>query len=183
MKRHAYRTMDGCLSEDESRIIKRRFMLLDYFGDLGDVDTSSFGDIPTSGISNSFVGPTLEGPTEISSNVDSLIPYAATATPNPSLSSTPYGLSSTGGAALNTVSANPTVFSTGSQGTVQSLSALSSSIAQWGFGLASAFGGTQAQPQTRTIVVGSSSASSNKNLMLFGVLIVAVVLVVVLVED
>lgn len=177
-----HRVMDGCLTDDESRIIKRRFILLDYFSDLGDVDTSSFGDIPTSGISSSFVGPTSNF--DLSSEGVNVLDTGVgiTTTSNPSLSASPTTLSSTGGAALNTVSANPTVFSTGSQGTVQSLSSLSSSIAQWGFGLASALGGTQAAPQTRVVTVGSS-AGSNSNMMLFGILIVAVVLVVVLIED
>lgn len=175
-----HRVMDGGLSADESRFIKRRFMLLDYFSDVGDVDTGS-GDIN--------IGPPLAiystpEPSIDNSYASDLLPYGVTAGSNPSLGSTPSTLSSTGGAALNTVSANPTVYSTGSQSQTTSLIGLSNSIAQWGFSIAGALNGSSsAQPQTRVITVGSSASSTNKNLMLFGFLVLAVIAVVIVVEE
>lgn len=109
-------------------------------------------------------------------------PGGSTTTPNPSLSATPGTLSTTGGAALNTVAANPTVYSTGSAPTVSSLSSLTSSIAQWGFSLAGALG-SSAQPTTRVVEVGSTTSSGNNNMILFGLLVLAVVAVIIIVEE
>jgi hypothetical protein len=136
--------------------------------------------------STTIPGGVAPEPSIDNSYENSLIPVAATATPNPSLSATPSTLSTTGGAALNTVSANPTVYSTGSQSQVNSIASLTSAIGQWGFSLANILGSSSAPaaPSTRVVTVGSTSAkSSNSNLIMFGLLVLAVVAVIVIVDE
>ena len=174
------RVMDNGFSHDETRTIKRRLALLDYFDD---TFVGNSGDLTTTNVS--LPGGLAPEPTIDTSLDNALIPYGTTATPNPSLGATPSTLSTTGGAALNTTSANPTVYSTGSQSSTNSLLGLSNSIAQWGFSLADALSPSPSSTQstTRVVTVGSSTSNSNKNLMLFGLLVLAVVAVIVVVEE
>ncbi len=97
---------------------------------------------------------------------------ATTASSNPSLSLPPSDLSLTGGAPLNTVSPNPTLYSSGTQGVASNISSLAQTIGQWGFGISSLLGSgapTQASLGTQPYVRPVTSSNTKLIWILLGV--------------
>lgn len=109
---------------------------------------------------------------------------STTTTTNPSLSSPLSSVGSTSPAALNTVAANPTVYSSGSSGAVQEISAASSAIGQWGYALGDLLG--LGEPSSTTNIStgagGSAPASQatnpNTTYILFAIAAVVIILII-----
>ena len=156
---------------DWHSVLIRRFQLLQYVDDdygagytsptLG-IDTSQYTAETSSSDYNSWVIDS--SPTSVSEN--------------PSLSNIPSSsLSMTGGAAMNTVAANPNVYNLGNQGTLQDISSTLGTLSQFGSGIASLIQGQQAPPIGSTAVRSypvtpkptSGAISSSSLLLLLGV--------------
>ena len=159
---------------------------LSDWGNSGNNASIAFSAVPTDAYSPD-VAPDINFQTQAFPQgiLDDPSASAVTTTANPSLIASPSTLSSTGGAALNTVAANPTVYSTGSGGVVADLSSVGSVIGQWGFSIASLAGiGSPSSGATAAhgVSVGRASTSpamsNSTKYILFGVALLVVILVV-----
>jgi hypothetical protein len=158
------------------------------FGDLSGTDDTSIGfsAVPEGSYpSDAIPNITLPQSAFPSGLLDDPSASAVTTTANPPLSSASLSsLTGTGGAAGNTVIANPTVYSTGSGGTVASLSSLSAAVGQFGFGIASLLGDNSLPTTQAAKPVGYASAPSSSNSNMYLLLaIVAIVVVALVVMD
>lgn len=160
------------------QIIQHRLVCLGYLNDDFSTTDLSGGspsfDLSTQGVDvSAFASP----PSTLDSS------FGLTTTDNPSLSSASYNsLFSTGGAAMNTVSPNPTIYSTGSSGTVAEIGSVTSAIGQWGYSISGLLGAGSPLPPSQAAIGATprpaSGISSNGKLLLIGLVIVAAVLLV-----
>lgn len=173
--------------EDYRKIVLKRLTCLQYYGDSdyssvlsgGNDSSLAWSAVPTDPDSApvlSVAASTEQFPSQILDDPSSI---AVTTTSNPSLTQPVSNLALTGGAALNTMSANPTVYSSGSQSTVSEISSVATSIGQWGYSIASMLGVGSPLPSSTTIV-GSTAPPPNNNLklLLVGVVVIAVVILI-----
>ncbi len=160
---------------DWKSLLQKRLQLLQYVDDSGGLvgfsgdSSTSTEDLFASGVD----ATAYETPVTLDSS------FGVTASANPSLASPLNNLSQTGGAALNTVSANPTIYSSGSRGVASQISSLSNTIGQWGFSIASLIGGGSPPPASMGIRYSSQPVTNNNSkLLMLGLLVVAVILIV-----
>jgi hypothetical protein len=157
------------------------------FGDLSGTDDTSIGfsavpegSYPSDAIPNISIAPT-SFPSGI---LDDPAASAVTTTSNPPLSATSLSnLAGVGGAAGNTVAANPTVYSSGSGGMINNLAGLSSAVGQFGFGIASLLGENSTPvSQARAVGYSAPSASNSNMYLLFAIVAIVVVALVIMDE-
>lgn len=158
---------------------------LSDWGSSGNNASTAFSAVPTDAYSPDVAPDINFTPQAFPQGIlDDPSASAVTTTANPSLTASPSTLSSTGGAALNTVAANPTVYSTGSSGVVSDISNIGSVIGQWGFSIASlaGIGSPTGATAASGVSVGRASTSpamsNSTKYILFGVALLVVILVV-----
>ena len=145
--------------------------------------TPSFSSVPGDAFGDSAPSIDFAQTALPSSILDDDSVSAVTTTNNPPLSATSLSnLAAVGGAAGNTVSANPTVYSTGSSSEISALSNLSSAVGQFGFSIAGLFG-SQTLPTTQAMAAGRPATSSSNTSMYVLLAVVVIVVVLVVMEE
>jgi hypothetical protein len=157
--------------------------ITDWSSSSGSTVTSNFSVVPAGSYTDDAIPNVSIQPAAFPQGIlDDPSASAVTTTANPSLTSTPVGLAATGGAAGNTVSANPTIYSSGSSGVVSDISQIGNTIGQWGIGIASLVGvgsssnsGTVASSGLRTSSVPNTAMTTQTKYIIAGVLLLVVI--------
>jgi hypothetical protein len=124
------------------------------FDSTGISDSGYTSSNPFSGLGG---GVLVEGTPGNLQTLDEGVP--STTYMNPPLSTSQGTLGVTSGAALNTVTANPTLYNTPQEGAIQDISSITGAASQWGSTIAGLISGPAAAP-TPTILHATTSVST-----------------------